>query len=193
MREVHGRTLMDEHTPQQLVADDKATAFDDVRRSMRADDAEGDVGATFELFETIEIRDPAIDIEQLVSQIRANLARRRPLPPLASALGRVRMSNQRLKLLASITDLQRRMREYGMVESHKDGWLRRIDLVIKRSIRRLMLRHILQQHRIHLKLHTVLDQLISYLQDEDNCVRACVDQVQRQCDERSRGKDAKLA
>jgi hypothetical protein len=134
-----------------------------------------------ELFDIIEIRDPEIDVHEIVDRIRMNMARRKQLPPLAAAFGRVKAADQRQKLLASIKELRTRIREYGMVDSHKGGWLTRLDVFVKKTIRRLMLRHILQQHRIHLKLHTVLDQLVQYLEDEDNCLRTCVDRVQRQC------------
>ena len=127
----------------------------------------------------IEIRDPQIDVERIMSQIRKNGDRRRTLPPSAAALGRARMARQRKKILASLKELRTRIRDYGMVETHKNGWRARFDLFIKRSIRTLFRRHILQQHRLHLKLHTVLDQLIRYLQDEDVAVRACIDQAER--------------
>jgi hypothetical protein len=127
-----------------------------------------------------EIRDPDIDVQEIMARIRQQEASREPLPPSAAALGRKRMARQRKKIVASLKELKARIRDYGVVESHKKGWLGQVDLFIKRSIRKLVQRHILQQHRVHLKLHTLLDQLIQYLQDEDVSIRGCIDQAERQ-------------
>jgi hypothetical protein len=128
----------------------------------------------------IEIRDPEIDVQAIMAQIRQQKASRGPLPPSAASLGRVRMAQQRKKIVASLKELKARIRDYGVIDSHKKGWLGLVDLFIKRSVRKLVQRHILQQHRVHLKLHTVLDQLIQYLQDEDVSIRLCIDQSERQ-------------
>ena len=128
----------------------------------------------------IEIRDADVDIQEIMLRIRKNRAIHKPLAPSAAVLGRARMAQRRKKILASLKELQARIRDYGVVESHKQGWLARVDLFVKRSIRKLVQRHILQQHRVHLKLHTVLGQLVQYLQDEDLSIRACIDQAERE-------------
>src|SRR5262245_9796578 len=130
--------------------------------------------------DVIEIRDPEIDIQEIVTVIRRRSVRRKPLPPSAASLGRAQMARQRKRIIVSLKELKSRIRDFGVVESHKQGWLAKVDLFAKRSVRKLMQRHILQQHRIHLKLHTVLDQLIQYLQDEDVNLRACVDRAERE-------------
>jgi hypothetical protein len=128
----------------------------------------------------IEIRDPAIDVPGIMERIRQGMLLRTELPPLAAAAGKVKMAGRRKELLARLRALQERMRDYGIVQTHKEGWKARLDLFFKRSIRRFIQRHILQQHRIHLKLHTVLQQLILYLQEEDNCLRACLQQAEQE-------------
>jgi hypothetical protein len=134
----------------------------------------------------IEIRDPHIDVQELMVRIRQQHAIRESLPPSAAAFGRVRLARQRKKILVSLKELKSRIRDYGVVETHKQGWLATIDLLIKRTLRKIVQRHILQQHRVHLKLHTVLDQLIQYLQDEDVCLRACIDRAEKYCESRSK-------
>jgi hypothetical protein len=128
----------------------------------------------------LEIRDPALDVPDIMGRIRHAMRLRTELPPLAAAVGKVKMAGRRKELLASLRELQERIRDYGVVETHKKGWRARLDLFFKRGIRRFMQRHILQQHRIHLKLHTVLRQLILYLQEEDNCLRACLEQAEQE-------------
>ena len=136
----------------------------------------------------IEIRDADVDIQEIMLRIRKNRAVHKPLAPSAAVLGRARMAQRRKKILASLKELQARIRDYGVVKSHKHGWIARVDLFIKRSIRKLVQRHILQQHRVHLKLHTVLGQLVQYLQDEDVSLRACIDQAERKSRDRSERK-----
>jgi hypothetical protein len=135
-----------------------------------------------QLADIIEIRDPDIDLQQIIASIQQNSAIRKPLPPSAAALGRVRMAKRRKSIIASLKELKGRIRDYGVVESHRQGWLRVVDLFIKRTLRQVIRRHILQQHRIHLKLHTVLDQLINYLEADDISIRACIDQAERNCE-----------
>jgi hypothetical protein len=162
--------------PSQSKASDVASLLRDNNQLEPA----GDSQALTEDAGIIEIRDPDIDVQEIMARIRLSTQSREPLPPSAAALGRTRMARERKKIIASLKELKARIREYGVVESHKQSWVGRVDLFIKRSIRKLVQRHILQQHRIHLKLHTVLDQLIQYLQDEDVCIRACIDQAEQQ-------------
>src|SRR5258708_7761210 len=113
--------------------------------------------------EILVIHDPEIDKEDLWQQVRHNLADREALPPLAASLGTARMLQKRTKLKKTLKDLQERMRDYGLVESHRTGWRGAIELFIKKSFRKIVLRHILQQHRLHLKLANLLNQVVLYL------------------------------
>jgi hypothetical protein len=127
----------------------------------------------------IEIRDPDIDIEHIMSRIRRSGSKRARLPATRAAHGYARLAQCRKKIRALNKELKARMRDYGLVQSHRVGWLRRIDLFVKRTVRKLIQRHVLQQHRIHLKLHTLLTQLSSYLEDEDVNFRAYIDHAER--------------
>ncbi len=127
------------------------------------------------------VRATEIDDEELLGRIRENLAKRAPLSPVAAALGRARMSDKRQQILTSIKALQERVRDCGLVDSHRTGWIARLEIFIKKSIRKLFFRHLLQQHRVHLKLVKVLNQLTQYLEDQDHCMRVCLEESDRQC------------
>jgi hypothetical protein len=128
----------------------------------------------------IEIRDPEIDVQDIMARIRRNRQRRQVIPLSSAALGRARMAKRRKQIMISLKELQSRIRDYGVVESHKQGFAARLDLFFKRFIRKLIQRHILQQHRLHLKLHTVLGQLVQYLEAEDVSLRTCIDHAENQ-------------
>ncbi len=125
------------------------------------------------------IRGAEIDGQDLLERIRESQAQRVPLPTLAAAMGRLRMHEQRQKILTSIKDLQDRVRDCGLVETRRRGWIAALELLIKKSIRKVFFRHFLQQHRVHLKLVTVLSQLVQYLDEHDRCLRTCIDQSDR--------------
>ena len=126
-----------------------------------------------------------IDGQDLLRRIHANRAQRLLLPPAAAALGRAKMLEQRRKILTSIRDLQDRVRDCGRVRCHRTGWIAALEILVKKIIRKVFFRHFLQQHRVHLKLVTVLGQLTRYLEDEDACLRSCIDQSDRQRQEAS--------
>jgi hypothetical protein len=130
--------------------------------------------------EVICIRDPEINVAHLVGRIRADMAVRSQLPPLAAALGMVRLAEQRNALLTSLKDLQRRIREYGRIGSRQQGWRARLQLFIKRTVRKLILRHVLQQRRVHVRLLDILQQFTVYLEEQDRYYRAAVDLSERQ-------------
>jgi hypothetical protein len=90
------------------------------------------------------------------------------------------MADKRQQILTSISALQERVRDCGLVESQRTGWIARLEILIKKSIRKLFFRHLLQQHRVHLKLVKVLDQLTRYLDDHDHCMRVCLEESDRQ-------------
>jgi CheY-like chemotaxis protein len=128
----------------------------------------------------IEIRDPEIDVPDLMRRIRQNMAARQKLPPLAAALGRARMAEERQKLRKAILDLQERMDDLGIVDTHQTGWLAALDLAVKKLLRKLINRHLHQQQLVHERLVLVLDQVVRYLDDHDQCIRSSLDQAQRQ-------------
>ena len=93
------------------------------------------------------------------------------------------MCEERQALIRSLAELQRSMRDCGLVASHRRGWLGRLDRIIKRGLRKLFFRHLLQQHRVHLKLAKFLSRLIQHLEAQDQSFRKCLDLCERQYEE----------
>lgn len=120
------------------------------------------------------------DSFDLLQRARENLERRTTLPPLAAAMGFQRMSAQRRQILSGLKSLQESVGDCGRVRSRRSGWLARLELFFKKCIRKLIFRHLLQQHRVHLRMLKVLQQLSLYLEDEDQCLRACIDHSDQQ-------------
>src|SRR5207245_1670123 len=100
------------------------------------------------------------------------------LPHAAAALGQARMSEERQSLLDGLRELKAAMRDYGVVQTRRPGWRGALELLIKRSIRKLFLRHILQQHRVHLKLAKFLGRVVSYLELHDQALRKSIDRCE---------------
>jgi|GEM_PF-4547760 len=128
---------------------------------------------------------PGIDNEELMRQVRLNAATRSLLPHPAAAIGRARMQAQRQALLASLNDLKRSMRDYGLVDSHRKGLFGWLDLRVKRGLRKLFQRHLLQEHRVHLKLLKSLGRIIDYLETEDQALRLSLDRCQQEYEQAS--------
>jgi hypothetical protein len=142
-----------------------------------------DMPNQFDQADILVIRDPEIDQDEVWHQVRQSLAEREELPPLAASLGTARMRQKRAKLTKTLKDLQEKMRDYGIVESHRTGWRAAVELFIKKTLRKVVLRHILQQQRVHLKLHNLLNQVVQYLEEQDQCFRACIDLSDRRHEE----------
>jgi hypothetical protein len=119
-----------------------------------------------------------IDREELLRVVRENASRRALLPHAAAALGQARMREERQSLLDGLRELTAAMRDYGLVDTRRPGWLGALELLVKRSIRKLFLRHIVQQHRVHLKLTKLLGRVISYLEVYDQALRKSVDRCE---------------
>lgn len=121
------------------------------------------------------IHDPAIDENALAQAAADQAAQRAELPPLACSLGRAKLSAERERLQKTLKDLQERVRDCGIVETHQTGWKGTLDLFIKRRLRFLFQRHLLQQYRMNLKVLTTLKLLVQYLEDADRLVRQALD------------------
>ena len=119
-----------------------------------------------------------IDREEVLRVIRKNATRRLPLPHAAAALCQARMHEERQELLDGLRELKAAMSDYGLVDTRRPGWLGAIELSVKRGIRKLFLRHILQQHRVHLKLAKFLGRVITYLEVYDQSLRKSIDQCE---------------
>lgn len=126
----------------------------------------------------LAIRDPAIDVPDIMRRIRENMAHHHRLAPLAAALGRRERLEVRKKLLLAIDGVKERIDTYGIVATHCAGWKGKIELAFKGFIRKLIGRHLLQQQQIHERLLEVLFQLVRYLDAQDRMIRARFDQVQ---------------
>jgi len=112
-------------------------------------------------------------------RIRQNMAARQKLPPLAAALGRSRLAEERQRLRKAILDLRERMDDFGLVDTHQTGWRAAVDLAVKKFLRKLINRHLHQQQLVHERLVLVLDQFVRYLDDHDQSFRSCIDQAER--------------
>jgi len=121
-----------------------------------------------------------LDDLDLLQRIRDHAAQRTSLPPLAAALGFQRMLEQRRQLKSRLNSLRMSVRDCGRIRSRRTGWLGRLDLFLKKCIRKLLFRHLLQQHRVHLRTVKLLQHLCRYLDDEDQCLRACIDHSDQQ-------------
>jgi hypothetical protein len=118
--------------------------------------------------------------EHLLDRVRANQAQRTSLSQLPAAMGTTRMAESRRQIMHSIRELRDRVRDCGLVASHRAGWKASLELLVKKCVRKLFFRHLLQQHRVHLKLMTLLNQVVDYLEEQDRCFRLCLDESDQQ-------------
>ena len=128
----------------------------------------------------IEIRDPAIDVADIMRRIRQNMAIREKLPPLAAALGQAKLGDERKKFSAIIQEVHARMRNYGAVETLRAGWRGRAELLVKKCIRKVFHRYIAQQQEVHEKLLEAIGQFAHYLDQQDEVLRQRFDHCDRQ-------------
>ncbi len=128
----------------------------------------------------IEIRDPEIDVADVMRRIRQNMAVREQLPPLAAALGQTRLLEERTKLRKTIEELHARVNNYGSVDTLRNGWKAKAELLAKRFIRKVLGRTIAQQQEVHSKLLDAIYQLAGYLEQQDEVLRQRFDQCDRQ-------------
>jgi hypothetical protein len=128
----------------------------------------------------IEIRDPEIDVAAIMRRIRQNMAVREKLPPLAAALGQVRLLEERRKLAKTIQELHARVNNYGAVDTQRTGWRARVELLVKRCLAKVFGRYLAQQQEVHGKLMEAIYQLAGYLDQQEEVLRQRFDQCARQ-------------
>jgi hypothetical protein len=128
----------------------------------------------------IEIRDPEIDIAEVMRQIRQNMAIRERLPPLPAALGQARLFEERRKLQAMIQELHARVLNYGAVDTRRTGWRAKLELFVKKCIRKLFSRYLAQQQEVHAKLMETIYQLAKYVEQQEEVLRLRFDQCDQQ-------------
>jgi hypothetical protein len=128
----------------------------------------------------IEIRDPEIDVADIMRRIRQNMAVRQRLPPLAAALGRTRLGEERAKLRRTIQNLQAHIGNYGTLDTRWTGWRAKVELLIKKCIRKVVARYIAQQQEVHRQLLEVVHQLAGYVDQQEEVLHRRFDQCDRQ-------------
>jgi hypothetical protein len=133
----------------------------------------------------IEIRDPEINVVEIMKRIRHNMAIREKLPPLPAALGQARLFEERQKLRITIQDLHARVLNYGAVETLRTGWRGKAELLVKKCIRKVLRRYLAQQHEVHEKLMDAIYQLVGYFDQQDEVLRHRFDQCDRQTQDKS--------
>jgi CheY-like chemotaxis protein len=133
----------------------------------------------------IEIRDPEIDVAEIMRRIRQNMAIREKLPPLPAALGQARLLEERKNLRTTIQDLHARVLNYGAVETLHTGWRGHAELFVKKCIRKVLRRYLAQQQEVHERLMDAIYQLAGYLDQQDEVLRLRFDQCNRQIADKS--------
>jgi hypothetical protein len=128
----------------------------------------------------IEIRDPEIDVADIMRRIRQNMAVREKLPPLPAALGQARLLEERKKLRATIQELHARVLNYGAVETLRPGWRGKAELFVKKCIRKVLRRYLAQQQEVHERLMDAIYQLAGYFDQQDEVLRLRFDQCDHQ-------------
>jgi hypothetical protein len=124
----------------------------------------------------IEIRDPELDVADIMRRIRQNMAIREKLPPLAAALGQARLFEERRKLCKTIEEFHARVNNYGTVDTRRTGWRGKAELLVKKCIRKLIGRYLAQQQEVHGKLVEAIYQLADYLDQQEEVLRQRFDQ-----------------
>jgi hypothetical protein len=127
----------------------------------------------------IEIRDPDIDVADIMQRIRRNMASREKLPPLAAALGRTRLDQERAKLRKTIEALHARVNNYGSLDTRRAGWKGKVELLVKKCIRKGVARYIAQQQEVHAQFLEAIYQLIRYLDQQEEVLQQRFDQCDR--------------
>ena len=127
----------------------------------------------------IEIRDPEIDVADIMRRIRQNMAVREKLPPLAAVLGQARLLEERTKLRKAIEELHAHINNYGSLDTLRTGWKAKAELLIKKGIRKVLGRTIAQQQQVHSQLLEAIYQLTGYLDRQDEVLRLRFDHCDR--------------
>jgi len=94
-------------------------------------------------------------------------ARARAVEPPPLALRRTATLAPELSALGeAIEALRARMDAFGAVTTDRSGWVGRLELGVKRALRKLVARHLDQEREVHAALQAVLTQLIAVLAAE---------------------------
>ena len=113
----------------------------------------------------IEIRDPSINVPQLIKQIRENMASRKAE---GFSLGSVVLSEERLALRAIHETLRVRVLTYGTLGEPEPGLIGKIRFLVKRVVLKLIRRFIDQERDVQESLLKFIECLIPYLDQVQN-------------------------
>ena len=127
-------------------------------------------------FGIVGIHDPEINVDDVMRGIRANMARREKLPPLAAALGKILLIEQRKKLLEALDEVQHVMHRFGTIEETRTGLKGALARLIKRVVRKLCGLSIAQQQAVHEQVQRTFTQLTHYLDFHERVICARLDQ-----------------
>lgn len=106
--------------------------------------------------EIIEIRDSEIDVPSIMTQIRSQMNERAKSGPLVQEIV---MAEELWAVRDTIEDLRRKVSAYGNIGSEKKGSSAKLELFVKKVVRKVIRRHIDQQREVHEALLRVVDQL----------------------------------
>jgi hypothetical protein len=76
--------------------------------------------------------------------------------------------------------LQAHIGNYGTLDTRWTGWRAKVELLIKKCIRKVVARYVAQQQEVHRQLLEVVHQLAGYLDQQDEVLRQRFDQCDRQ-------------
>ena len=127
------------------------------------------------LDEVISIRDPDIDVQEILKKIRANIENRKSQIPSLSTL---MISEERLALRAAHESLRIRVKGYGEIGIATPGLKGKISFFIKRVVRKLIRRHIDQERDVQEGMLRFIERLIPYL-DHAQYAAECLRRVEK--------------
>lgn len=123
----------------------------------------------------IEIRDPEINVQEIMSRIRENMAHRKIQ---GISLNAMALSEERLALRAAHEHLKLKVHYYGTIGEPAIGWKGKIQFFFKRVIRRLIQRHIDQEREVQEAMLRLIERLIPYL-DQAQYSAECIRRIEK--------------
>jgi hypothetical protein len=128
-----------------------------------------------DLNQIIEIRDPNLDVQDIMRKIRENMASR---DTQLKSIGAWILSEDRLALRAAHESLRQRVQVYGHLGMPEPGLKGKISFFIKRVIRRVIKRHIDQEKDVQEAMLRFVERLIPYL-DNAQYAAECLQRIEK--------------
>jgi hypothetical protein len=123
----------------------------------------------------IEIRDPEIDVQDIMRRIRENMAHRKSQ---GLSLSNLVLSEERLALRATHENLRVRVHMYGTIGEPQRGLKGKIQFFFKRVVLKLIRRHVDQEKDVQESLLKFIDRLIPYL-DQSQYAAECLQRIEK--------------